>query len=203
MAEVSGNQHYAKKDSFSEEELSKFRIFCSHCDKMKECRFVKELPKQEHNTEMHRQTNESWETVFPDYDDDDFRSFMTLFRQLIREGPINVFSIMKILSRHASEKERLVYKEIKKSLAFEANSFGGIQIAIGKPGEEETFSPEKMILTLFNAEIFHSDMAKQDALRKLKDFKPFVMPAIMRYITIVAKQAVFFSKMIKNRGYVE
>jgi len=136
------------------------------------------------------------------YDKDDLRSFMTLFRKLIAEKePTNLYRVTSMLGRYVTEEERTTFREARKRLKEGEKSFGGIHLTVGGGGEPEEFSPKRVLDTLFNADIFHSDMDKQPALRKL-ELSPSHVLLLIPHVVGIVRLALDFAEAIRFRGYI-
>jgi hypothetical protein len=64
-----------------------------------------------------------------------------------------------------------------------------LQLAIGTPGNEKNYTPQDIQDIIFNGQIFHTDDALQEDLRKIMDFDPITRMAFLGYATHLASQA--------------
>ena len=74
---------------------------------MDQCRFVRQYRQQDHTVSCGLDADGEERTTAPDYDWDDFRSFMTIFRKVgIAEGePTHLAKIYKLIGRYARVKK--------------------------------------------------------------------------------------------------
>jgi hypothetical protein len=187
---------------YSPEELVTLRKFSRICDDITTCRFVRDLPKQEHTFTVENLPDGSSRATYPEYDRDDFLAFLTHFRKLVaQKESTNIFVVLKLIGRYATDEERLVLKKVRKTLDAEATN-PPLQMAIGPPGEEVAYTPKQIENVIFNGQVFHSADELQDDLRKLLDFDPFTKMMFLRYATILVKHAGRVVKVLKYRGHI-
>jgi hypothetical protein len=187
---------------FSTNELGALRKFRKICDEVTSCRFVKNLQIQDHSFTSENLPDGSVRNRYPNYDKDDFLAFLTHYRKLVADKePTNIFKVLKIIARYATDEERASLKEIRRMLVAEAKHPPS-QIAIGLPGNETAYTPEQIENVVFNAQVFHSNDDLQNDLQKLLDFEPFTKMVFLRYATIVVNQAWQISCVLQKRGYV-
>jgi len=137
------------------------------------------------------------ESSVPHYDKDDFRSFATLFRKIDSDGErTNIFKVMKILKRYASENERGSFDRIKAQLRHEAEH-PTVAVVVGTTEAKESLSPRKIRNIIFNGQIFHSDPALQDSLSQILKFEPFVMVAFVCYAIVLVDVATDYARGIR------
>jgi len=187
---------------FSSDELAVFQKFWQVCEDISTCRFIRDLPKQKQKFTIERQPDGTCRSTYPNYDKDDFLAYLTHFRKLVAEGETtNIFRILKLIAKYATDSERITLKGIRKNLVAEATA-PAIQIAIGTPGNETSYTPKQIENILFNAQVFHTDDSLQGDLRKILDFAPLTKMAFLAYATLVSRQAWEISRVLKNKGYV-
>ena len=183
----------------TDHEEQALRQFCQVVNDIHDCRFIKRAKVQNHNFTYNR--DDPSKNHVPQYDRDEFRAFATLFRKLIaNREPTQLFKVMKVLKRFAPADKRDSFKNIKAGLNQEADN-PPIAIAIGKPGEEVSFTPRKICDIFFNGMVFHSDPDLQDDLAKILDFEPFVMAGFLRYATMVLNVATQYASVIEHNDY--
>jgi len=186
--------------SFTDEEKTALRLFCNVCDQILECRFVKDLPNQDHSIRSSRKADGSWDCHQPVYDRDDFRSYMTLFRKLLmQKEPTHIYHILRVLARHVPDEERAEIKKIKKGLR--GMERHGIAFNLGTDDDPDMYSPRRSWDVVINSEIFHSDTDQERALQRLRDFGAFFETALVKFVTDFSRQAIAVSDVIKHRNY--
>lgn len=187
---------------YSQDDAAVLRRFREICEEITSCRFIRDLPKQQHSFAIETLPDGTSRSRYPQYDKDDFLAFLTHFRKLVAtKESTNIFFILKIIGKYATDEERAALKGIKRMLVSEAKN-PPLQMAIGTPGNETSYTPHQIENIIFNAQVFHSDEELQDDLRKLLDFDPFTKLVFLRYATILVSQAWQISCVLKNRGHV-
>jgi hypothetical protein len=187
---------------YSQDEAAVLRRFREICEEITSCRFVCDLPKQQHTFTIESLPDGTSRSRYPQYDKDDFLAFLTHFRKLVaNKESTNIFVVLKIIGKYATDEERVALKGIRRILVSEANN-PPLQMAIGTPGNETAYTPHQIENIIFNAQVFHSDQELQGDLRKLLDFDPFTKMVFLRYATILVSQAWQISCVLQNRGHV-
>jgi hypothetical protein len=188
---------------FSTDEIALLQKFRGVCESIKSCRFMRDLPKQQRTFTIENLPDGSCRSTYPKYDTDDFLAFLTHFRKLVADKePTNIFKILKLVARYATQDEQGVLKKIRKQLEAEADS-PPLQLAIGPPGQETRYSPKQIEKVIFNGQVFHTDDELQADLRRILDYEPLVKMAFLRYATIVVDDAWRTSCVLKHRGYIQ
>ena len=175
--------------SFTADELVTLRRFCVVCEDIKSCRFIRTIPTQKHTIKLENLPEGGCRLIAPDYDRDDFLAFLTHYRKLVAMNEkTNLLAVLKLVARYVPVEERSELKRIRKRLVSEAEK-PPLQMAIGLPGSETTYTPAKIQDILFNGQVFHSDEALQGDLQNLLDFDPFTKASFLRYATTLINQA--------------
>jgi hypothetical protein len=190
---------------FSGQEKTALRLFCRVCDEILECRFVKELPNQDHSIRMSSlRSDGTCDYYQPNYDRDDFRSYMTLFRKLLLEKEqTNIYRVLNILTMHMKDNGELTeLKKIKKGLKT-MERCGFMDFNLGSDEKPEMYSPRKVYDVVINSDIFHTDADGEKALRKLQEFSPFFEISLVKFMTDISRQAINIAEVIKHRKYFE
>lgn len=187
---------------FDDGELSVLRKFRQVCEDIAACRFNRDLAKHDNKFTITKMPDGSERSTYPDYDKDDFLAYLTHFRKLVAQREsTNIFRVLNIIGKSANDEDRKGIRELRQQLDTEANN-PPLQLAIGTPGNEVTYTPKQIEDILFNGQVFHTDDDRQDDLRKILDFDPLTKMAFLRYATLVCAQAWRISCVLKNRGYL-
>jgi len=187
---------------YNPDELSVLRKFAKVTDDITACRFIRDLPKYKHRFSIEAQPDGSCRTEYPNYDSDDFIAFLTHYRKLVANGEsTNIFAVMNIIKKYASDDERAALKEIKKILVAEGTK-PALQLAIGTPGNETNYPPKEIENVLFNGQVFHTADELQNDLRKILDFEPLTKMSFIAYAVHVASQAKQIAGVLKQRRFV-
>jgi transcriptional regulator with XRE-family HTH domain len=192
-----------KGNAFTEKEQICLKLFCRNCDQIKNSRFFTVCKEMNHSYSGHLEPDGSWEHTTPTYDQDDMIAFLTFFRKLFLDNEPNIFRVLNILKKDATNEEIKTLRQIKKDLQMMEKSFGGITISAGKLGERQVFTPKRTTDIMFNAHIFHSDPEKQQDLQKLWRSWPVIEVFFVSYLLRLSALCVYVSEKIKLRGYVQ
>ena len=187
---------------YSDAELGVLARFHRVVEETLSCRFVRELPKQEHILRVQELADGTCRTMHPHYDDDDFVAFLTHFRKLVaNKEPTQLSKVLGIIGKHATADERAAIGKIHDGLRSAANR-PSLQIAIGLPGCEKSFTPRDIENVIFNGQVFHTDDRLQEDLRKILEFNPIIRMAFLAYAMLVVRQSKQVSGVLKKRGWI-
>jgi hypothetical protein len=196
-------QGCCKVNVFTEREKTLLQLFCRNCDQIKNSRFFEACRKMDHSYKGALKPDGSWEHKSPKYDENDMVTFLTYVRKLLLNDEPNIFRILNILKKGATEEEAAALKQVKRHLKAMGRSFGGITISMGSPGKEEVFPPKRMADIIFNAYIFHSDLHKQREYEMLKSHWPMIQVFFISHLLKLSAQSIRISETVKSRGYVQ
>ena len=144
-----------------------FRDFVRLVHEMDKCRFVERYREQDHGVSGGVDEKGEWKTTAPDYDWEDFRSFMTDFRKvgIAKDEPTHLWKIYKLVGRYASDKLReglgANHDEVKGMLF---GTWSGMNLVATINGEERTFTIAELADMLTNGMIFHEDPKHRQAV---------------------------------------
>jgi len=85
---------------------------------MIDSRFMERVKVQDHSVTMERLENGEYRLTSPDYDGEDFRSFLTTFRRVAmsEREPVYLPTIRNIISRYGSEQLRDELRRLKQDI---------------------------------------------------------------------------------------
>ena len=193
----------AVASTYSADELAVLQKFRQICENIAGCRFIRDLPKQEHKFTVENLPDGTSRCSYPHYDNDDFLAFLTHFRKLVAEQePTNIFRMLNLIGRKATEDERKVLKGYRKAIVAEGTN-PPLQLAIVTPGNETSYTPKQIEDIIFNGQVFHADDALQADLRRILDFHPLTRMAFLRYASVLYQHASLISSVLKNQGHVQ
>jgi len=180
-------------------EMDSLRVFCEICDDIISCRFIREFNKQDHVFRSTKNRDGTRTSKYPEYDDDDFRSFMTHFRKLFLQNErgvkTDIYSVISILSRYGTARDRKALHDIKSVLNQEKQ--GWIRVNVEVDGEEKSFTPGDIMNLIVNADVFHSD-AELSSTKKVYRKTGWIMQApFLRFAISVVNNAVNMAKVIR------
>jgi hypothetical protein len=160
MAELTADHHYQLKR------------FVKLVDEMSRCRFIESYRKQDRTIGV--SVNEAGEKQWkhPTYDMEDFRSFLTLYRQVgyaKNDKPsLNLMDILDVVCQYASCDFRA---DIEKTRRTTQPLMSGQYSAMQLTRYKESFEPEKILTSkeildaLLNGLIFHQQRNMRRTLR--------------------------------------
>lgn len=184
-----------------ESEIRSLLTFCEICDKIKNCRFIRTFDEQDHTLKNYQDEDGNWQFEHPNYDDDDFRSFMTHFRKLFLQNEqgvkTDIYSIIKILSKYGTKKDRDELKRIRTIINDEKK--GMIVFNVEIDGEKRRLGPADIMNIIVNGEIFHSDTKLKPAVNAYQEWGVFMQMSFLRFAMCVVNNAVSMSKVIRKR----
>jgi hypothetical protein len=148
----------ATRPALTPEHRALFRDFVRLVNEMDRCRFVRKYREQDHTVSGEVDDNGELKTAAPDYDWEDFRSFMTVFRKIgIAENePTHLAKVYKLAGRYASDKLR---KELaanrQQVMAMLYGTWTGMNLVATVEGKEKTFTVAELADMVTNGMIFH------------------------------------------------
>jgi hypothetical protein len=144
-----------------------FRDFVRLVYEMEQCRFVRRYREQDHTVSCEVDNDGVAKTTAPDYDWDDFRSFMTIFRKIgiaVKE-PTYLAKIYKLMGRYASDalRQRLA-TDRQQVMAMLKGSWTGMQVGATIDGKEVAFTTGELLDMVTNGMIFHENPDHREAV---------------------------------------
>jgi hypothetical protein len=153
----------ASRPKLTPEHRTMFRDFVRLVHEMDNCRFVQQYRQQDHSVS----SDVDGQTTAPDYDWDDFRSFMTVFRKVGIAERESTFlpKIYKLMGRYASDalRQRLA-DDRSQVIAMVKGSWTGMQVRAQIDGKEVTFSIGDLLDMITNGMIFHENPSHRQAV---------------------------------------
>lgn len=171
-----------KQKELTAEDRETLRTYVRLVYDMSECRFIKSIRNEDQTVSGSVDENGNPTTSGPDYDWEDFRSFMTVFRKVaINENDRTYFTkILKIVGKYAGDAFRGVLKKSKKeAMARLKGYWTGILVGAVIEGKEVKYNVAQLLDAITNGEIFHSGPEHQTALKLLdQDHRAVLWPVI-------------------------
>jgi hypothetical protein len=144
-----------------------FRDFVRLVYEMDQCRFVRQYRQQDHTVSSRLDDDGEAMTTAPDYDWDDFRSFMTIFRKvgIAVNEPTYLPRIYNLMGKYASGalRQRLG-TDRQQVMAMLTGTWTGMQVGGTIDGKEVTFSIAELLDMVTNGMIFHEDPHHRQAV---------------------------------------
>ena len=187
------------------EDRRMLRDFVRLVYEMDQCRFVRQYRQQDHTVSCGLDAAGEAKTKAPDYDWDDCRSFMTIFRKVwIATGePTYLSKIYKLMGRYASDAlcERLA-ADRSQVMAMLTGTWTGMQVGGTIDGKEVKFSIAGLLDMVTNGMIFHEDPSHRQAIEMFAKAPPwnYLWPTIHFKIMPIKHAAVMLFKYLWQDG---
>lgn len=121
----------ATRPELTPEHREMFRAFVRLVYEMDQCRFIRKYREQDHTVSCGPDADGEAKTTAPDYDWDDFRSFMAIFRKVgiaVKE-PTYLAKIYKLMGRYTSDALRKRFgADRPKVMAMLEGTWTGMQV---------------------------------------------------------------------------
>lgn len=154
------------------EERLRLRNFVRLVGEMLQSRFWVRVLSMDHTiTFENAPDGQSCTLTAPEYDKDDFRSFLTSFRQIAlnKSDPVYITSIRNIISRYAHEQHKEGLRNLKKHIG---NALEGrfTTMKMGLPTESGPVElcGVELLDAIVNGEVFHSGPDHEEVLQQLQ-----------------------------------
>jgi hypothetical protein len=144
-----------------------FRDFVRLVYEMDQCRFVRQYRQQDQTVSCESDDTGESKTTAPDYDWDDFRSFMTIFRKvgIAVNEPTYLSKIYKLMGLYASDALRKrLGTDRSEVMATLEGTWTGMQVGGKIDGKEMMFSTADLLDMVTNGMIFHEDPSHRQAV---------------------------------------
>lgn len=145
----------------------------------------------------------------PEYDWENFRSFLTTFRQLAisRNETVYVFKVVRILQDYASPwlKEQLSRFTPEFSGLLDKTYQGFTLNGKTDTGEEVSLTSPEILDAIINGRVFHADKKHGPTLKFLDPLERWVYlwPVLHTFIIPVVKGLVWLYKAIREDGVLD
>jgi hypothetical protein len=170
-----------------EEERAQLKRFVrSVCD-MVDSRFIQRGNKQDHSIKVWRE-DEGWRTTAPQYDWEEFRSFLTMFRQVAvtKDEPIYLPKIRNIISRYGDDSLRIELKQMKDHIQpILDGKASSIRVGKNTPEGEISYTGYDLLDAIINGWVFHGDPEHANAVDMARSSPEWHTIWIMRTEVII------------------
>jgi hypothetical protein len=139
-------------------------------DEMSRSRFVERFRSQDHSISCGTGEDGVYRTAAPEYDWDDFRSFLTIFRQVAisTKEPVYITKVLNTAGLYANAELRENLGEIRKEITPRLDGrYRGMKLGMTLGEQEVSLSVREILDALVNGLIFHSDPGHKKALAVL------------------------------------
>jgi hypothetical protein len=133
---------------------------------MDHCRFVRKYRKQQHTVSCWQGLNGEAKFTAPDYDWEDFRAFMTIFRRvaIAVQEPTHLANVYKLIRRYASDALRKeIARERPQVMTMLTGKSAPAQGGRTMDGEEAGVSVSKLLDMATNGMIFQEEPSDREA----------------------------------------
>jgi hypothetical protein len=171
---------------------------------MHRSRFVERCWTQDHSI-----TCQGPQITAPEYDWEDFRSFLTTFRQVAisKSEPVYVFRIIGILRRYASPELQKQLAALRDELAPRLEGdYVGIRYGRELPnGEEVSFTSREILDALVNGQIFHADASHRSTLTFLNTTHRWqhLWPVLFEIIVPTLQGCIWLFHALRRHGILD
>jgi hypothetical protein len=174
-------------------------------DDMSRSRFLERFRKQDHTVRFRGEDGQPQITA-PNYDWDDFRSFLTTFRQVAisKNETVHVFKITKVARDYASPALRAHLDRLDAGLRplikgdYAGISFGGVFPS----GEEISLTSPQVLDSLVNGLIFHADERHREkvAFLSANERWQYLWPLLFEVIIPMVKACIWLFHALRHDG---
>jgi hypothetical protein len=146
------------------------RRFVGLSHEMRDSRFMQDAIKTPRTLGMESLPDGQVRPIVPQYDWENFRSFLTMFRKVAvaKSEPVYLPKVLKIVMRCSNDEARAAWKEgIRKVNAIIAGRYSAIQYGVITPHGRTNYTGCQVLEILINSLIFHEGEDKADDLLNL------------------------------------
>jgi hypothetical protein len=184
------------------------RHFVGLVDDMSRSRFIERYRKQDHTISF-RDKDGQPPLRAPEYDWEDFRSFLTAFRQVAVSSrePVYVFRVVNLLWQYASPKLREQLAQLRKDLApilegrYEGIRFGGETPS----GSEVSFTSQEILDALVNGQVFHANRERRPTVAFLSGVErwKYLWPLLFEIVIPTLRACIWLFHAIRRDGILD
>jgi hypothetical protein len=171
---------------------------------MSRCRFIERYRTQDHKITCGPAENGESRTTGPDYDWEDFRSFMTDFRQIAKSKTELVYlkSVIETACQYASEHLR---EELGKAMSTLIPLMEGKYRGIHVGTDDVSLSSWEVFDALVNGRIFHADRRHRSTVEFLEGNEPwfYLWPLLREIVVPVLQGCMWLSRALREDGILE
>lgn len=196
------------RPALSPEERNQLRRFVRLVDEMSRSRFIETYRTQDHAISFGTEDDGASRITAPEYDWEDFRSFLTVFRQvaILQQEPAHLGRILTIIGRYASselqKKLRLMRKDIFARLD---GRYSNMKLGRTVNGKEMSLGASEVLDALVNGMVFHSDPKHSEKVAFLDASERwfYLWPLMFEVITPCLRCFLWLSHAMRREGILE
>ncbi len=198
----------ANAPNLTAEERTQLKQFVRLVHDMLHSRFIERVKVQDHSIKSERLENGQYLITVPDYDWEDFRSFLTAFRQVAMSERDTVYltRIRNIVARHGSELVRGELAKLKsRIIPIIEGRLTGIRFGHNVPGEDISFTSFELLEALVNGLVFHSDSDHDRAVSLILSSEPwqYIWVILTEIVLPVLRACAWLVNVIRIEGYLD
>jgi mRNA-degrading endonuclease RelE of RelBE toxin-antitoxin system len=170
-----------------ENEREQLKQFVRAVYDMVDSRFMEKVKIQDHSVKMERVDSGEYRLTYPDYDWEDFRSFLTTFRQIAmsEREPVYLPTIRNVVSRYGSQDLRDELKKFKQHvIPIIEGRLSGIRFGKQTVEGEVSFSGYQLLDALVNGFVFHAGEDHAKTVTVLRNCEPW------QYIWVILTEII-------------
>ena len=165
-------------------------------------RFIKDLQEQDQTISFNEQLGG------PDYDREDFDAFLTDFRKVAMSDnePIYLTKVLVTVGKFASDDLRKGLTVLRgELLPLLENKVAQMTFTYKKDGNNIVLTPEEILDSLVNGDVFHVDPAHTGTASDLRGMNPleYLWPTVHFFVLPVLRGCVWLFKAIHKDGLLE
>jgi len=189
----------------SDSNVRTLQTFCRLVSDLAEARLIKTLLSRE-RIHLKMGTDAAGRPAYSGdlVDWDDFRSFLTLFRQLIApKEPAYLPRVLKSISLRISLDDAKGLRQTRKELVSLIDSpTNHIQIGYPTADGPVFLSTKQLVDVVLNGAVFHGDAEHQTVWDAIKDSKPLIAANLLGYSAPILQMAFFYRDRIATHSLI-
>ena len=196
------------KKLISEAEYSQLKRFVRLVLDMNKCRFIQRAKVQSHEIRMECLPDGNAKIIAPDYDWEDFRSFLTVFRQIALSKKESVYlpKIKNIIAKHAESSVRKELDELRINVfPIIEGKYVGMKFGAEIEGKEISLTSFELLNAIVNGEVFHGDQERKQETQLIYISQPWEYLGILQaeIIVPVFNACIFLLTKIRAENYLD
>jgi hypothetical protein len=193
---------------FTPQERAQVKRFVELVYEMVGSRFVRDLRHKDHTIKYESLPDGEGRLSAPSYDKEDFRSFLTSFRQVAISSSEEVYfnKIRNIIWKYADAEFREDLKGFKKATnKLLTKDFAGIRVGRMTQHGEETFGGYELLDAYINNVAFHWGSDMEQAANYIKGSEPweYIWPILATVISPMLESLVWFVNSIQAKAMLD
>jgi hypothetical protein len=172
------------RPAMTDEDRDTLRAFVRLLHRMSESRFIKRIRTEDQTISGQLDENGNPTVTGPNFDWEDFCSFMTDFRKVaINENDRTYFTkILKIVGKYADDEFRKVLKDNRHgAMARLKGHWSGMTVGGEVDGKQVNYNVAELLDAVINGEIFHQGVEHQTAIKFIEQNRQFILLPVIHF----------------------